>query len=82
MNWSIGDNRNLFLMLKARLGLYLVELKSKDSPEKITLTLVETQQLPDLEKADSKGETLSTLHLQLCRLLKQYVFDCAGYRAN
>ena len=38
------------------MGLYHVELRSKDSPEKITLTLVETQQLPDIEKADSKGE--------------------------
>ena len=56
MNWSIGDNRNLFLMLKARLGLYHVELKSKGSPEKITLTLVETQQLPDFQKADAKDE--------------------------
>ena len=33
-----------------------VELKSKDSPEKITLTLVETQQLPDFEEVDSKDE--------------------------
>ena len=37
------------------MGLYHVELKSKDSPEKITLSLVETQQLPDIEKVDSKG---------------------------
>ena len=28
------------------------------------------------------GKTLSTLHFQRCRLLKQYVFDCARYRAN
>ena len=27
-------------------------------------------------------KTLSTLHFQLCRFLKQYVFDCARYRAN
>ena len=56
MSWNIGENRNLFLKLKTRLGLYHVELKSKDSPEKITLTLVETQQLPDIQKADSKDE--------------------------
>ena len=56
MSWNIGDNRNLFLKLKTKLGLYHVELKSKDSPEKITLTLVETQQLPDFQKADSKDE--------------------------
>ena len=56
MSWNIRDNRNLFLKLKSKLGLYHVELKSKDSPEKITLTLVETQQLPDIEKSDSKDE--------------------------
>ena len=57
MSWNIGDNRNFFLKLKAKLGgLYHVELKSKDSPETITLTLVETQQLPDIEKVDSKDE--------------------------
>ena len=55
-SWNIGDKRNLFLKLKTKLGLYHVELKSKDSPEKITLTLVETQQLPDIEKSDSKDE--------------------------
>ena len=56
MSWNIGGNRNLFLKLKSRLGLYHVELKSKDSPKKITLTLVESQQLPDIQKADSKDE--------------------------
>ena len=56
MSWNIGDNRNLFLKLKAQLGLYHVELKSKHSLEKIMLTLVETQQLPDIEKSDSKDE--------------------------
>ena len=52
MSWNIGDNRNLFLKLKTKLGLYHVELRSKDSPEKNTLTLVETQQLPDIEETD------------------------------
>ena len=52
MSWNIGDNRNLFLKLKTKPGLYHVELRSKDSAEKITLTLVETQQLPDIEEGD------------------------------
>ena len=56
MSWNIGDNWNLFFKLKTKMGLHYVELKSKDSPEKITVTLVETQQLPDIEKADSKHE--------------------------
>ena len=46
MSWNIGDYRNLFLKLKTKLGLYQVELKNEDSPENITLTMVETQQLP------------------------------------
>ena len=59
MSWNIGDNRNLFLELKTKLGLHLVELRSKPkySPEKNTLSLVETQQLPDFENIDSKDET-------------------------
>ena len=56
MSWNIGDNRNLFLKLKTKLGLYHVELRSKDCTEKMTLTLVETQQLPDVEEADLKDE--------------------------
>ena len=56
MSWNIGDNRNLFFKLKTKLGLYHVELESKDSPVEVTLTLVETQQLSDFEKADSKDE--------------------------
>ena len=56
MSWNIGDNRNLFFKLKTKLGLYHVELRSKTSPGKVTLTMVETQQLPDIEKVDSKDE--------------------------
>ena len=42
-----------------KLGQYHVDLRSKpkDSPGKNTLTLVETQQLPDFETVDSKDET-------------------------
>ena len=56
MSWNIGHNRNLFLKLKTKLGLHHVELKCKDSPEKITLTLVEKQQLPDIAEVDSIDE--------------------------
>ena len=57
MSWNIGDNRNLFLKLKSKLGLYHVVLTTpKTSPEKITLTVVEMQQLPDIEKTDTKEE--------------------------
>ena len=60
MSWNIGDDRDLFLKLKTKMGLYDVELGSKDSPEKITLTLVGTQQLPDIEKFDP-GDEISCL---------------------
>ena len=57
MSWNIGKNRNLFLELKSKLGLYHVVLTtSKTCPEKITLTLVEMQQLPEIEKVDSRKE--------------------------
>ena len=57
MSWNFGDNKNLFPKLKTEVGLYHVELrKPKDFPEKSTLTLIETQQLPDMEKSDSKDD--------------------------
>ena len=56
MSWNNGGNRNLFLKLKTELGLNHVELRIKDSPGRITPTLVETQQLPNIEKLDSKEE--------------------------
>ena len=60
MSWNIGDNRNLFLKLKSKLGLYHVVLTApKTSPEKLTLTVVEMQQLPDVEKTDFKKKYLA-----------------------
>ena len=57
MSWNLGDNRNLFLTLKSKLGLYdVVPTTPKTSPEKLTLTVVEMQDLPDIEKTDSKEE--------------------------
>ena len=57
MSWNNGDNRNLFLKLKSKLGLYHVVLTTpKTSPEKITLIIVEMQQMPDIEKTDSTEE--------------------------
>ena len=58
MSWNIGNIRNSFLKLKTKLGLHHVELrtKPKDSPGKKTLTQVETQQLPHIEKVGSRDE--------------------------
>ena len=57
MSWNTGDFRNLFLKLKSNLGLYLVVLTTpKTSPEKLKLTVVEMEQVPDFEQTDSKEE--------------------------
>ena len=57
MSWNAGDNRNLSLKLKSKLGLYHVVLTTpKTSRQKHTLTVVEMQHLPDIEKTDSKEE--------------------------
>ena len=57
MIWNIAENRNLFIQLKSKLGLYHVVLTTpKTSPEKITLTMVEMQQLPEIEKVDFRNE--------------------------
>ena len=57
MSWNIGNIRNIFLKLKSKLGRHHVVLTTpKASPEKHTLTVVETQQLPDIEKSDSREE--------------------------
>ena len=57
MRWSIGDNRNLFFNLKSKLGLYHVVFTTpKISPEKLTLIVDETQQLPDFEITGYKKE--------------------------
>ena len=55
MSWNIGENRNLFLRLKTKLGLYHVVLTTpKTSPTKITLTRAKLQQLPELEQCEDE----------------------------
>ena len=55
MSWNIWENRNLFLRLKTKLGLYHVVLTTpKSSPTKITLTIAELQQLPELEQCEDE----------------------------
>ena len=57
MSWNIGENRNLFLKLKSKLNFtMLYQQHPKLLPKKITYTLVEMQQLPEIEKVDSKNE--------------------------
>ena len=62
MIWNIADNRNLFLKLKPNLRLYHVVLTiPKTSPEKLTLTVFGMQQLPEIEKTDSRKNILPKL---------------------
>ena len=57
MSWNIRDNRNLFFKWKSKVGLHHVVLTiPKNCIEKLTLTVNEMQQLPDIEKTDSKEE--------------------------
>ena len=54
MSWNIEDNRNHFLKLKSKSGLYYDVLTTpKTSPKKLTATVIEIQQLQDIEKTDS-----------------------------
>ena len=55
MSWNIGDERNLFVKLKSKLGLYhIIATVPQTSPEILTLTVVEMQQLPDIDNTDFK----------------------------
>ena len=57
MSWNIRDNRNIFLNLKSKLVPHHVALTTpKTSHKKLTLSVFEMQQLPDIEKNDSKEE--------------------------
>ena len=59
MSWNIGYKWNLFLKLKAKLGLYHVVLSTpKSSPENLTLAVVKMQQLPDMENTDCKKRNI------------------------
>ena len=57
MRRNIGDNRIVFLNLKTKLGLYHVLLTSSEqTPKKVSLTIVEIQQLPEIGKFDSENK--------------------------
>ena len=57
ISWNIEYDRNLFLKLKSKLRLHhVVFTTAETSPKKLRLTVVEMQQLPDIEKTDSKEE--------------------------
>ena len=53
MSWNIGENRNLFLRLKTKVGIYHVVLTTPKST-KITLTIAELQTYPSSDYARTK----------------------------
>ena len=57
MSWNIEDNRIVFLKLRTKLGLSHVLLTSSEqTPKKVSLTVVEMQQLPEVGQFDSEKE--------------------------
>ena len=57
MSWNIRGIRNLFFKLKSKSQLYhTVVITPKSFPGNFTLTVVEIQQLPDVENSDHKFE--------------------------
>ena len=55
MSWNIEDVRNIFFKLKSKLVLYHVVLTvQRGSPKKLTVIVVDMQNLPVIEKTDSK----------------------------
>ena len=55
MSWKIGENRNLFLKLKSKMGLsHVVFTTPKAFLKVLKLTLVQTQQIADNEETDCK----------------------------
>ena len=50
MSWSIGFSRYLILKLHNELGLFHIGLEEKS--QKISLTIIESQNLPNLQNLD------------------------------
>ena len=50
MSWNIGFSRNLLLKLHNKLGLFHSVLEEKS--QKVSLTLIESQNLPNLQNLD------------------------------
>ena len=55
MSWNIGFTRNLLLKLHNKLGLFHILLEEKS--QKISLTIIESQNLPNLHNLDVDSQT-------------------------
>ena len=54
MSWNIGFSRNFILKLHNKLGLFHIVLEGKS--QKISLTIIESQNLPNLQNLDVDSE--------------------------
>ena len=57
---------------------HVVLTTPKSSPEKLTLTVVEMQQLPDIDKTDSKGE-ISCINWTMSNCRRKY---CVNFQTD
>ena len=63
MSWNIGFSRNLVLKLQNKLGLFHIVLQEKS--QKCSLTILESQNLPQLQDLDTESQIFQfewTLH--------------------
>ena len=57
MCWNIGANRNLIRKLNSKMGFHqVVPATPKTALKKHTLTVVEMQKIPHIEKTDSREQ--------------------------
>ena len=54
MSWNIGFSRNLVLKLQNKLGLFHIVLQVKS--QKLSLTVLESQNLPKLQDLDTESQ--------------------------
>ena len=54
MSWNIDFSRNLYLKLHNKLGLFHIVLEEKS--RKISLAIIESQKLPNLQNLDIDSE--------------------------
>ena len=55
MSWNIGFSRILILKLHNKLGLFHIVVE--ENPQKISLTIIESQSLPNLQNLDVYSQT-------------------------
>ena len=76
MSWNIDFSKKLFLKLHNKLGLFYVVLQEKS--RKISLTIIESQNLPNLQNLNVDSQILHfewTLHNGRKKVHIGYRFD-------